>query len=75
MSRRVLFERPARDWNWVEGDERSVSWPDFKQFFSQLKMGQSVGGEDGFMLLVPVEENAVVLRQLASNVNLNQAGR
>lgn len=75
VSRRVLSERPAAEWNWVEGDEPSVSWPDFNRFFSQLKMGQTTGGEDGFVLLVRDEENAALLRPLASNLNSNRTGR
>jgi 4-amino-4-deoxy-L-arabinose transferase-like glycosyltransferase len=75
VSRRVLSERPLAEWNWVEGDEPSVSWADFKRFFSQLKMSEAVGGEDGFMMLVRDEGNASVLRPLAGNLDSNQKGR
>lgn len=61
VSRRVLSSRPRPEWNWVEGDDKSVSWTDIFNFFSKLEMGQSVGGEDGFALLPPSEKNREVL--------------
>lgn len=61
VSRRVLSPRPRSEWNWVEGDDKSVSWTDIFNFFSKLEMGRSVGGEDGFALLPPSEKNREVL--------------
>ncbi len=66
VSRRVLSERPLAHWNWVEGDDKSVSWADVYSFFSQLEFGQSVAGDDGFALLTPSDRNRAVLRVLAS---------
>jgi hypothetical protein len=66
ISRRVLSQRPRADWNWVEGDDKSVSWTDVFNFFSQLEFGQSVGGDDGFVLLAPSDLNRAILRELAS---------
>jgi hypothetical protein len=57
VSRRLLHTVPEVDWNWVEGDDQQVSWPDFAYFFSRLQFGESVGGEDGFLLLMPSAEN------------------
>ena len=57
VSRRILSKKPRAEWNWVEGDERRVSWPDFFTFFSQVGMGESVGGEDGSMLVLPSDAN------------------
>jgi hypothetical protein len=49
----------------VESDDPRVSWTDIYTFFSQLQMGQSVGGEDGFMLLLPSPQNEKILRDWA----------
>ena len=64
VTRRVLSPRPASNWNWVEGDDKRISWTDIYRFFAQLEMGQSVGGEDGFTLLPPSPENKQLLDQL-----------
>lgn len=64
VSRRVLSPRPRAEWNWVEGDERRVSWPDFYAFFSQLDSGETVGGDDGFILILPSPKNLQFLKQL-----------
>jgi hypothetical protein len=63
ITRRVLSAKPHSDWNWVEGDDENVAWNDIYSFFTQLEMGQSVGGEDGFMLLTPSEKNRAFLKQ------------
>ena len=65
VSRRVLSQRPRPEWNWVEGDDKNVSWADVPSFFSKLEMGQSVGGEDGFFLLPPSEKNRAFLGEAA----------
>jgi hypothetical protein len=61
VSKRVLSPRPQVDWNWVEGDDRRVSWTDFYNFFSQVEFGDSVGGSDGFVLLPPTVRNRQLL--------------
>jgi hypothetical protein len=66
VSKRVFSQRPLADWNWVEGDDKSVSWTDVYNFFSKLEFEQSVGGDDGFSLLTPSDRNRAVLRVLAS---------
>ncbi len=68
VSKRVLSPRPHAEWNWVEGDDKSVSWTDIFNFFSKLEMGQSVGGDDGFSLLPPSEKNREVLRKFSSEM-------
>ena len=65
ISRRLLSEKPRPEWNWVEGDDRRVSWSDLYRYASRLEVGQSVGGDDGFVLLAPSEQN----RQRLSDVN------
>jgi hypothetical protein len=67
ISKRVFSPRPLPDWNWVEGDDKSVSWTDIFNFFSKLEVGQSVGGDDGFALLPPSEQNHEVIKGLTAD--------
>ncbi len=57
VSKRVLSPRPRSEWIWIEGDDPRVSWADVYGFFSRLKMGRSVGGDDGFVLLLSSPTN------------------
>lgn len=66
VSRRLLNETPRADWNWVEGDDRRVSWKDFESLFSQLRYGEAVGGEDGFLQLLRSPNNEAFLISLTS---------
>jgi len=61
ISSRVLHRTPYPDWNWVEGDDNRVSWSDLESFFSHLQYGESLGGDDGFVLLLPSTENRKLL--------------
>lgn len=65
VSERVLKPAPQAGWNWVEGDDRRVSWRDLNSFISQMEMGDSLGGEDGFRLLLPSPANKQLLSGLA----------
>ena len=62
LSRRVLSPTPRSEWGWVESDDPRVSWTDIYTFFSQFEMGQSLGGEDGFVLLLPSPQNEKILK-------------
>jgi hypothetical protein len=64
VSRRVLSPRPRPEWNWAEGDQKGVSWPDFHAFFSEMEMGDSAGGDDGFIEIPPTTKNQRFLGQL-----------
>jgi len=61
VSKRVLKAKPQPEWNWTEGDDRRISWNDLNAFFSGLEMGQEIGGEDGFALLLRSANNQQVL--------------
>ena len=61
LSRRVLSPTPHSEWGWVESDDPRVSWTDIYTFFSQFEMGQSLGGEDGFVLLLRSPQNEMIL--------------
>jgi hypothetical protein len=61
VTRRVLSERPARAWLWVEGDDRRWSWAAIHGFFQDFDSGKSRGGDDGFFLLGNTPENRGIL--------------
>ena len=65
VSQRLLKPSPQPGWNWVEGDDRRVSWRDFNIITSHLELGESVGGEDGFVLLLPSVANHQLLSDVA----------
>lgn len=72
ISRRLLSERPRSEWNWVEGDDRRVSWSDMYRFASRLELGESVGGDDGFVLVPPSDQNKRVMSEGQSSAISNQ---
>jgi len=61
LTKRLLSPRPRLDWNWVEGDDPRVSWTDLYNYFSRFETGKAVGGDDGFVLLLPSERNKELL--------------
>ena len=65
VAKRLRHARPKEEWNWVEGDDSRVSWTDLYNYFSPMQFGQEVGGEDGFVLLLPSEQNKAILSKLA----------
>jgi hypothetical protein len=66
VTRRVLSPKPKAEWNWVEGDDQRLSWTDFYQFFSQLEVSEMVGGDDGFVLVVPSDRTREILNRFSS---------
>jgi hypothetical protein len=64
ISKRLFHPTPQADWNWVEGDDTQVSWSDLNPFFSTLRYGESIGGDDGFVLLLHSTENQNLLAVL-----------
>ena len=69
LSNRAFSQRPAANWNWVEGDDENVSWKEFSEFFADLKMGELSGGADGFLKVLPSEENKQFLQKLIDSGN------
>ena len=65
LSKRLFASTPKPEWNWVEGDTPNISWTDLYNLFSQLDLGQSTGGADGFVLLLPSERNKESIRRSA----------
>jgi hypothetical protein len=74
MSTRVLSPRPQAEWGWVESDDPRVSWADVHDFFSRLDMGESLGGPDGFALVVRSPRNEEVFRMLGEEQAQSRRG-
>ena len=70
ISKRMLSPRPKEEWNWVEGDDPRVSWVDLYNYFAQFQFGEELGGEDGFVLLLPSPRNREILSRLAQQPKL-----
>jgi len=66
LSTRLWSPRPRPEWNWVEGDDPRVSWTDLYGFFSRLDVGQPIGGDDGFVLLLSSDGNKQILADVAN---------
>ena len=64
ISKRVLELRPHRNWDWVEGADPHATWPMVRSFFPALDYGRSVGGDDGFRLLLPTEKNKALVSSI-----------
>ncbi|HZI87284.1 MAG TPA: hypothetical protein VFD48_10640 [Pyrinomonadaceae bacterium] len=61
ISRRFLSRSPKSEWNWTEGEDKRITWAELNEFFAPLETTSSVGGEDGFLLLSPTENNKRLL--------------
>jgi hypothetical protein len=61
VTRRVLNPQPLPHWNWVEGNDRNVSWAEIRAFFSRFELGQTAGNYDGFMMLPHTPRNEAAL--------------
>jgi hypothetical protein len=57
ISKRMLAQRPVLDWDWVEGDDPYLSWPQISQFFAPFALDGDVGGADGFVRIARVPQN------------------
>ena len=71
LSKRLFDPRPKPQWGWVEGDDSRISWSDLSSFFSGFQVGESVGGDDGFVLMPPTDLNKRMLTQVASHQPTN----
>jgi hypothetical protein len=64
VTTRVWSEQPRREWGWIEGDDPNLTWKDIFGFFRTLDHGPSVGGDDGFVLLMQSARNESILISL-----------
>lgn len=65
VSKRLWSDKPLPEWDWVEGDDRRVSWKDLPAFFTPLQIVEESGGSDGFFRLVRSDPNVARLRAVA----------
>jgi hypothetical protein len=63
LSNRAFVEQPKADWNWAEGDDKNVGWREFPEFFSRLELGERLGDENGFTMILPSEANKKFLQE------------
>lgn len=68
ISKRFIAERPLPAWNWVEGEDRNITWQSVRDFFTRCEYGAEIGGGDGFLLLNPSENNRKWLATFATPV-------
>jgi hypothetical protein len=64
ISRRAFVAAPLPGWKWAEGDDPRLRWKDFPAFFGQLDVGPPVGGEDGFVELLPTGRTRAAIARL-----------
>jgi hypothetical protein len=64
IARRAFVESPPEAWKWAEGDDRRLHWRDFPEFFRALDVGPSVGGEDGFVEVLPTPKTRAAIERL-----------
>ena len=64
ISRRAFVTSPPRSWKWAEGDDPRIHWKEFPEYFSQLDVGPPVGGEDGFVEILPTPRTRAAVTRL-----------
>lgn len=69
LSRQLLAQTPKLEWNWVEGDDPRIRWPELPAFFGQLQLGEPFGGPDGFVEVLPSDKNKQLLQNAAQTGN------
>jgi hypothetical protein len=63
VSLRLLAEKPAPEWNWIEGDDSRIRWSAVPAFFRRLELAQPFAGSDGFAELVRSPSNERLVRE------------
>lgn len=64
LSERLLSDRPAPAWQWVEGDDKRVRWAELPAFFRRLEYGRRAEASgDGFRRLAPSTTNRAWLER------------
>jgi len=64
ISRRAFMPTPLRSWKWAEGDDPRITWRDFPEFFEELEVGSPVGGQDGFVEVLPTAKTRAAIERL-----------
>jgi len=65
VSKRLLAEKPAPEWFWVEGDDPNLRWKEIPSYFGTFTFDRDVGGSDGFKRVARTPGNQASLE--ASN--------
>ena len=66
VSKRAWQPEPLREWNWVENEDRLVSWKQIVAFFSALATDGDLGGSDGFLRVPPNYANRKLLETFST---------
>jgi hypothetical protein len=66
VSKRAWQSKPQREWNWVENEDRLVSWKQIVAFFSALATDGDLGGSDGFLRVPPNYANRKLLETFST---------
>ena len=69
ISRRAFVTSPLPSWKWAEGDDPRLHWKDFQEYFAQVDVGPPVGGEDGFVEVLPTPRTREAVARLRTVVS------
>lgn len=61
VSKRAWQPRPRSEWNWVENEDKRVSWKQIAEFFNALATDGDLGGFDGFLRVQCNQANRALL--------------
>ena len=61
VSKRFTRAGPLPQWNWVEGDDKRISWKEIPTFFAPLETDAETGGTDGFSRVKYSDRNVSLL--------------
>src|SRR5829696_204569 len=64
ISRRAFVTSPPESWKWAEGDDSRLHWREFPEYFTQVDVGPPVGGEDGFVEILPTPRTRATVERL-----------
>ena len=67
IARRAFVARPLAEWKWAEGDDPKLHWADFPAYFSAMDVGPPVGGEDGFVEVLPTSKTRDAMARLGGS--------
>lgn len=65
LSERLLSPIPRPEWEWVEGDDPAIHWPEVPEFFREFQFDLQIGHSDGFVRLASTKSNRLMLDHLA----------
>jgi hypothetical protein len=69
ISRRAFVASPPSSWKWAEGDDPRLRWKQFPEYFAQVDVGPPVGGEDGFVEVLPTPRTRAAVARLRTVVS------